>query len=211
MSGILTSMPWHCGDRSCPVGWHLGNYWLNEDDDEVAEGLPYTYDEFGDGDHSPVESIPTCEEYDKAVRDYEQHVAAEGKDPIGWFVAGKATRKITTKWQVTFGESTSVVSGTFVIGARINGRGPWLKPDALPEHLSTFLLMEPKGPMPEFQSLAHLREEAVEVTWQAGHPAKGLIKIEHTVQRKPSAVQRELVAAAEASLRRKSRLKDLLR
>ena len=48
MTEIIETMPWNCGERDCPVGWHQSNYWVQEDGS-------YTVDNYGDGDHDDID------------------------------------------------------------------------------------------------------------------------------------------------------------
>jgi hypothetical protein len=76
MCHIIQSIPWSCGERSCPVGWHLANYWINEDG--------YSVDRYGDGDHEDIEhdDVPAHAEYVQAWGSYYEHIAKTLQDPL---------------------------------------------------------------------------------------------------------------------------------
>jgi len=81
MSDIILTVPWHCGDSDCPVGWHKADYWLQEDGEYTVAG-------WGDGSCETVDEpdVPNGEEYSSAWEQYRKHVAETGDDPLGEYM-----------------------------------------------------------------------------------------------------------------------------
>jgi len=149
MDDIICTIPWHCGERDCPVGWHLSNYWTS------ADG--YTVDSYSDGDHEECEEsdVPTFEECDAAWRRYARDVVATGVDPLAQYNVDHS-RKVQRLWQVRCHAS---VGRVLLTGARVSGRGPWLMPHEIPAEVqSYFLATETPNPMCRPMDIATLDE-----------------------------------------------------
>jgi hypothetical protein len=138
VAGIITQVPWHCGERNCPAGWHLGSYWV---DDTSETG--YTFDEFTDGDHEDVDDLPTPEEEATAWASYWQDVIETGEDQLRQLTISRV-RKVKRVWQVVVADWTGNFDGLKLVQARRRGRGPWRKPQDLPADLLRYLLVDPE-------------------------------------------------------------------
>jgi hypothetical protein len=133
---IISTVPWHCGNTDgCEQGWHLANYWV-----------------YDDGDHDPCENadVPTYEEEQQAWRDYYQHVARTGLDPIGQFrlpCLGKVKRIWQARLRTWIGIS---LRGPRVCGVRRRGRGRWLSLTESPPEVVQYLEVEGDA-IPQFK------------------------------------------------------------
>ena len=120
MTEIIETMPWNCGERDCPVGWHQSNYWVQEDGS-------YTVDNYGDGDHDDIDEdeLPSSEEVDESWRQYYADSAETGCDPLD-ALRVPATRVRRRKW-----------------------RGEWRRADQFHQtprkELCDYLMLEPLG------------------------------------------------------------------
>jgi hypothetical protein len=87
MSETICTVPWECGERECPVGWHVRHYCLDEDG-------TYTVCD-SDGNHDPCEGgdVPAFAEQDAAWLDYSRYVAATGCDPLEEFMVARTTKR----------------------------------------------------------------------------------------------------------------------
>jgi hypothetical protein len=150
MDDIIQTMPWHCGERDCPVGWHQSNYWMQEDGS-------YTVDTYSDGDHEDIDEddLPSSDEVDEAWRKYHADAAETGCDLLDALPV-PATRKRKRKWQVVFANS---IVGPVLLMYRRNGRGEWtLSHRQQPrQELTEYLLLETKGPRLVFCDPAGIR------------------------------------------------------
>ena len=115
MTDVIMEMPWHCGDRDCPVGWHQSNYWIQEDG-------TYTVDNYSDGDHEEIdaEDVPSCEECDQQWNEYYKDVRATGEDPLSSFLMNYSY-KVRRAYVVEF---VSSIAGTIVSRWKPK-RGEW--------------------------------------------------------------------------------------
>jgi len=113
MSEIIDSMPWNCGDDDCEQKWHLRNFWAYEDG-------TFSVDEYADGDHHDIEfsELPDGDDVAASWREYHQHVAETGQDPLGQFSV-KATRSERQRWEVKFART---IAGPMVVEMRRAGR-----------------------------------------------------------------------------------------
>lgn len=132
---VIMSLPWQCGDRDCKAQWHLSNYWV---DDSAETG--FTVDTYADGDHDDIEEseLPSHEGFAKAWREYHQHVADTGDDPLGEFAVARE-RTMKERWEFRFAPS---VMGYILIAARRN-RNPIAAVD-LPPHVCEYLNLDSK-------------------------------------------------------------------
>jgi hypothetical protein len=136
MADILMSVPWHCEDNDCPVGWHLANYWSSDE-----PGESYTVDSYADGDHESVDEIPTHEESKAAWKEYADDCYATGNDPLGEYMVSRE-RRAERKWEVIF---TPAIVG-LVCRVRRAGRGPWVSDlSGAPPEVRDYLSVEKRG------------------------------------------------------------------
>lgn len=163
MSGadILFSIPWHCGEHDCPVGWHLGTYWIEWDDAKKGKKkTEYTYDAYSDGDHETGltdKDLPSCEEQIKAWREYYQSVADSGVDPLSQFMLPTAPKK-PHQWQACFRakileykekawDKVPALTGLLCTGVRRRSRGDWIQPTDAPKFIQEYLMLQ-SAPFP---------------------------------------------------------------
>lgn len=141
MTDIIQTMPWHCGERDCPVGWHQANYWVQEDGS-------FTMDTYNDGDHEDIDEddLPSSDEVDESWRQYYADSAETGCDPLDALPV-PATRKRKRTWQV---EIRTSICGPLLARYRRNGRGDWIfghdRRRSPRKELLDYLLIEAKGP-----------------------------------------------------------------
>ena len=120
---IICTIPWNCGEKDCPAGWHLANYW------HCPDGT-FFVDHYSDGDHDTIEEdeLPSEEKVGKAWREYYQDCLATATDPLDELpVKGHSVQR--QRWQVDFRNS---IAGAVLTGYRRNGRGPWISPRETP-------------------------------------------------------------------------------
>ena len=201
---IIATVPWHCGERDCPVGWHLANYWI----ETSGEGVEYTYDGYSDGDHETVEEgeVPTLAQIEDAWKSYWQDCAETGEDPLDqFFVSTHYTR--TQKWQV---EMKYGIAGVTLLGCRRNGRGEWHRTP--PQELIDWMLWEKrKNGMWALDEKTCARKEYLELLrgdhdgWQPQRShrlnPKGVASIDVDIPRSQAAVRRDVIAQAKRSLK----------
>ena len=87
MEEIICTVPYACGDKDCPVGWHLAHYCAYDD------GTCGVCDSDGNHDDCEQGDVPTCEQYEAAWLDYSRHVAATGCDPLREFNVPRTTKR----------------------------------------------------------------------------------------------------------------------
>jgi hypothetical protein len=129
MSDIFMTLPWNCGERNCPVGWHLSNYWISDDG--------YTVDQYGDGDHESVDAddLPSSKEHEDAWRSYWQHVADTGEDPLGELgLRVKEYTVSTPLWRIQLQKGITEV---VLVAASRNGRR--CTPSSLPPEVMDYM------------------------------------------------------------------------
>lgn len=138
MDDIIASIPWSCAfDDGCAAGWHLANYWSNEDG-------TYTIDSYGDGDHETIEEsdLPTAQAETQAWKEYQQYVAREGKDPLGEFSV-KTSRSAVQHWQARFRNWIgSSENGLIFVGAKRRGQKTWIRGSDLPVPVRDYLALQ---------------------------------------------------------------------
>ena len=141
MGDIIQTVPWHCGERDCLVGWHQANYWWQEDGS-------FSMDAYSDGDHEDIEKdeLPSDDEVDEAWRKYYADSVETGLDPLDALPV-PATRKRKRTWQCEIANS---ICGPVLRRCRRNGRGAWVSGrlvDGKPrQELCEYLLLERHGP-----------------------------------------------------------------
>ena len=143
MEDIIATMPWQCGDSDCDIGWHLANYWLDDDGE-------YTVDSYSDGNHEPIdlEDVPIDEEVKGAWEEYYQYCITTGEDPLCEFYG--RTVKTIRHWQFIISPS---ILGPVLAGVRrarcngkgIYGRGPWVYGENIPNEVKEYLLINKTG------------------------------------------------------------------
>lgn len=203
---IIMSIPWHCGDSDCPVGWHLANYWI-----DTSADTGYTCDHYSDGDHEEVEEseVPDHEEYDRRWREYHQYVADMGEDPLGEFMVTR-TFKERQKWTFIIARG---IAGLYLRQAR-RGRGDWTIARDLPMPVAEFMCLTEWGsqfprirnkldvPWKTVQEMAEACKELTMTSEFMGAARfEGVLTIE--VPRKESAIQRDLQRAARRALQKR--------
>jgi hypothetical protein len=134
MTDIIATIPWHCGEKDCPVGWHEANYWYYTDGPNAGE---YSEDSYGDGDHEFIDEkdVPTPEEIEKAESAYKAYVEETGEDPLGYFTRYNTKERVEN---YTFDLSRSIV------GIRVRrwrrGKGEWNDHNVdPPQHVMDFV------------------------------------------------------------------------
>jgi len=214
MSDIIAEVPWHCGDRDCPVGWHKANYWVQEDGE-------FTIDSYGDGDHETVDEsdVPHGEEYSSAWEQYREHVAETGEDPLGEYRV-KSSFKRKARYTLQFRDSI----GSAILCRWKRGRGEWT-PATPPAEVIAYMLLDDWPPNPntgnrrpikdsvpqpdgtlkrihyrlkELVDLARADESVLKVT-KVGPFHNIHLTLEEDIPRKPSAIARELRRRARAA------------
>lgn len=189
---IIITIPWECGDRDCPVQWHLANYWI-DDDSETG----YSVDNYADGDHDLCEEsdLPKCEEINKAWQEYYAYVAKTGCDPVGDFMIKRSIKK-KERWEFRFSDS---ILGYVVQQARHAGK--LVNPEQLPEHVRRYLNVPDKGRavLGDFESDKPAFQQLFPKFWKWN-----VQYIEHEIPRDKALVERELKTAARKAMRRKN-------
>lgn len=205
MEDMIMQVPWHCGERSCPVGWHLGSYWITG-----SAETGYSYDPYTDGDHEDVdeEDLPSFEDQDKMWRSYWKDVVETGRDPLGQLPI-KDFRVVTRRWQV---EVRNQFGRLILIHARLRGRGRWKKPDKLPHELMDYLLVE--KPESSYLLMGHKalnaliddinKDERCRLQRSTSKLplVKFMVEIDERIPRSKTVVSREVKAAAKRALKK---------
>jgi hypothetical protein len=106
MDCIICTMPECCGEKDCPVGWHLAHYWRYDD------GTYSVCDSDGNHDDCDESDIPTDSEYSAAWLDYSRHVADTGCDPLGEFHGIPRATKRKERYTAAF--RPSILGGKLV-------------------------------------------------------------------------------------------------
>jgi hypothetical protein len=179
MSDIYTAQPWNCGDSDCLFGWHKESFWHYEDD-------TWTVDRYTDGNHQKCEpgDVPTWEQEEAAWVRYAEDVAETGEDPLSAF-AVERTYKRTARWEFHY---TPSILGMILVGARKGDRGPLVKTGHLPEAV---------------RDCSGAGEEA------QGSGLRFTYPIEQTLDRKETAITRDLKAAAKRYIKRRREQRKL--
>lgn len=197
MSPII-EIPWHCGERDCPVGWHLATYWL-------GEGGEFTCDDYSDGDGEDLDSeseLPTHEQHDAAWTRYYRDVLATGTDPLQQLMVTYSYER-QQRWQIRLGNS---IRGVVLLGCRRNSRGPWhCNP---PAALADWMLLTGAGNRWALDEAIMERDEYRELLatgddlegYQRQRPRgcayQGVATMTVRVDRAPRAIARDVRAAA---------------
>lgn len=113
MEDIICTMPKACGEKDCPVGWHLAHYWAYDD------GTYSVCDSDGNHDGCDAGDVPTAEQEHAAWLDYSRHVAATGCDPLGEFFGVPRTTKRKERYTAAFRKS---ILGAALVAVRRAGK-----------------------------------------------------------------------------------------
>jgi hypothetical protein len=130
MDDIICTMPEACGEKDCPVGWHLAHYWAYDD------GTYSVCDSDGNHDDCDESEVPTCEQQEAAWLDYSRHVAATGSDPLGEFKVPRVTKR---KERYTAAFRLSIL-GAALVAVRRGGKVVPLRD--LPQRVADYLCVE---------------------------------------------------------------------
>lgn len=200
MEEIICTIPWHCGERGCPVGWHKANYWI------CSDGT-ISVDNYTDGDHDPCEEgeIPDYDQVSKAWLDYARDVVETGADPLCEYNV-KYSIEREQVWQAMFRNS---ILGCVCSGVRKNGRGAWIKPQDAPEEVRDYLCLEPysdtgSGPLVFKEGMEQLKQYVAEdhhPVQRDRYALKFKFPVTINTPRPESAVRRDIIAAARRHLR----------
>jgi len=208
----MMTAPWSCGERDCPVGWHLSTYFL---DSESESG--YSVSPYGDGDFEDIseDEIPTCEEHSRAWSEYHRHVLRTGEEPLEEYIGVRGHYSQPQTWQLKIETSPD---GPRLQGARRGARGPWTK--EIPKHVYEFMELE-KTEQGEFVLTEYTQEDpelgeswywdvlsrkTEEWTPQRARTcaAQGILRLKIDVPRSDIAVQQDLKRHALESLKRQN-------
>ena len=78
MIDTIMEMPYNCGEKDCPVGWHKTSYHIRMD------GAGYTVcDEDGDHEDIDEEELPSWDEYDQGMESVLQGRCMVGNRSVG--------------------------------------------------------------------------------------------------------------------------------
>jgi len=130
MEDIICTVPQACGEKDCPVGWHLAHYWAYDD------GTYSVCDSDGNHDGCDAGDVPTIEEQEAAWLDYSRHVAATGCDPLGEFNVPRVAKR---KERYTAAFRLSIL-GAALVAVRRGGKVVPLRD--LPQRVIDYLCVE---------------------------------------------------------------------
>jgi len=130
MEDIICTVPEACGEKDCPVGWHLAHYWAYDD------GTYSVCDSDGNHDGCEQSDVPTCEQHQSAWLVYSRHVAATGCDPLGEFNVPRATKR---KERYTAAFRLSIL-GAALVAVRRGGKVVPMRD--LPQRVADYLCVE---------------------------------------------------------------------
>jgi hypothetical protein len=207
----ITSIPWQCGDKDCTDKWHKATVWI-ADSSETG----YTRDEFSDGDHDEIDEkdLPSFDEQDKEWKEYAEYVAQNGDDPLSEYIVPTKYKRHET-WQI---EVTNSIGCARLLRSRKNGRGKWLFWQQLPENIAEYLGLtqynqyggkhDRSSKMDDWKNVDELishTKDSIEwgpklKKWKGLNIRKGLVKIPVWIDRKESAVSRDLKKAARKTM-----------
>jgi hypothetical protein len=213
IADVITQIPWYCDDKDCPHKWHLGTFWTNDDEEDIKDGCPYTYDSFSDGDHEPEESMPSWEEENQAWIEYAEWVVENAEDPLGQYMV-KRTIRSKRYYEV---EYKPTVAGAMAVRFRRGHRGKWEPIDNVPKDIKMFFLIEKRNRVPYCDEYKSFNDFIVYLTGAENaentrRTKKGVIvggTVEDDQQRKESAYKRDLLRAARRDVRdRKKRISE---
>ena len=216
LDDIIATIPWRCGDPDCPADWHQADYWFQADGSYLED--PYAC---GNHESCDLSDIPSFEEIESAWHEYSQYVQTTGKDPLEEYHV-KHTFKRSARYTVQIRNS---VGGAMVCRWK-RGRGQWqLTP--MPSNLANYLLCtnisnnphtdhkrpvkdetrQDDGtwkptyyPLSEFLEVARADDQVHKIT-RTGPFYNIHLTIDEIVERKPSAIARDLKILAGLSAR----------
>lgn len=182
---ILMSLPEACGERGCPVGWHVHHVWAYDD------GTYSICDSDGNHDDLDPSDLPTDDEYKTAWHEYHQHVASTGEDPLNEFFIPRVIKR-RQKWRVRIVPS---ISGPLAASFRRGGR--WIARDRLTADVVSYLnLDEKRRRLRDFARWEDLATAGVPMTPAGWHD----FTLEVSVPRSPRALARDLRRAARKAM-----------
>lgn len=192
MDDIICTVPEQCGEKDCPVGWHLAHYWAYDD------GTYSVCDCDGNHDGCDADDLPTADDVHEAWMQYARYVADTGTDPLHEYTV---RRDNTTRERYTAAFRKSVLGASLV---EVKRRGARVPLPSLPQHVAEYLCVQ-QGTNPNvwlfdggWDALAALTDT---VTVYRG-VARATFCLDRKTPRSPDVVSRELRAAARRSLRR---------
>lgn len=193
MGDIICTVPQACGEKDCPVGWHLAHYWAYDD------GTYSVCDSDGNHEDCDADDVPSIEEHEAAWLDYSRHVAATGCDPLGEFNVPRVAKR---KERYTAAFRLSIL-GAHLIAVRRGGKVVPLRD--LPQRVTDYLEVERLN-----GSAGNLRFRGgwdallaiPEVKLYRG-TARVAFTLDHEEQRAEAAVEADLRRAARRHLRKK--------
>jgi len=184
MQEPITTVPWHCGEGDCPVGWHKATYWV---DDTASTG--YTVDTYTDGDHEETEEadLPSFDREEEAWKEYSRYVLRTSEDPLDEFMVD-TVRTVQEKWKFRFKKTPEGLKLVEARGPGVVYKAPRLQ--QLPARVREYLNLDPKtGVLQDFPPVGSLNPAKYLGRWHTD-------TIEHKERRPDAVVQEELRAAA---------------
>jgi len=125
MEDIMFSYPEHCGEHSCPVGWHLYHVWTNGRGFSVSDS---------DGDHEWItkkDYNALWKAHDRMWREYAIDVLDTGVDVLDNYLVSDVI-KYKQKWLMRFRDTGM---GVILTEARPLSSRRWKFPDKLPKEV----------------------------------------------------------------------------
>jgi hypothetical protein len=204
----IACIPWN---EDYSNNWNRATYWL---DDSSETG--YTLDCLSDGDHEEIdeEDLPGFDKQDKAWKEYAEYVATNGADPLSEYTVPTRYRRHET-WQI---EVTNSIGCVRLLRSRKNGRGKWLFWQQLPENIAEYLGLiqynqyegkhDRGSKMDDWKNvdelISHTKDSIVWgpklKKWKGLNIRKGLVKIPVWIERKETAVCRDLKKSARKTM-----------
>jgi hypothetical protein len=184
MDDILMQIPSYCDD--CET-WHQESIWAYEDGSySICDS---------DGNHEPLdaEDVPSQQEHDRLWHEYSQWVLEHGEDPVGNFIVRHST-KVKERWQFKL---TKTLVGPRLVRALRAGRA--YAQAELPEHVKSFLNLDPSGKLGDFATWDELIKVLPDVKagkWFTAH-------IEYDKPRSKAVIARDVRKAVRVSLSKK--------
>lgn len=154
---------------------------------DFADEIPYTIDD--------AEYMRASAEADASWEDYARYVVRTGKDPLGNYGWGRASRQAKERWSFSIGEDLRVVSVR-------RGRGAWLPANEAPKRVREYLNLDALDRVEGFVSFADLREKAPDLRWGRARDgvARASFLLSVTVPAPAAKVRADTVRAAKRQL-----------
>jgi len=163
MEDIIEQIPVACGDKDCPVQYHMEYYWIYMG--KTGKRCRFSVCD-ADGNHEDIKrrDVPTPARAAAAWREYYEYCARTGLDPVGEFLRDGAANRPAKK--IRYRARLSRWIGESVHGLKAlefsRGRGPWRPASEMPGHVAEYLGAAPfkcaGWVMGEFKSIAALRD-----------------------------------------------------